>query len=102
MRTPFILFSNKPKKNPKYSQLFYTIISNCSIFGEDAKIKPRNDGSGKTDIYFGGSNTAGDGYGHGHAVIDREGNVIYLRDSGRDHEEYLIDDRFSFNRTHNI
>ncbi|MCR5700511.1 MAG: hypothetical protein K6G49_03785 [Candidatus Saccharibacteria bacterium] len=73
-----------------------------SIFGQDAKIKPRNDGSGKTDIYFGGSNIAGDGYGHGHAVIDREGNVIYLRDSGRDHEEYLIDDRFSFDRTHNI
>ncbi len=73
-----------------------------SIFGQDAKIKPRNDGSGKTDVYFGGSNIAGDGYGHGHAVIDREGNVIYLRDSGRDHEEYLIDDRFSFDRTHNI
>ena len=73
-----------------------------SIFGQDAKIKPRNDGSGKTDIYFGGSNIAGDGFGHGHAVIDREGNVIYLRDSGRNHEDYLIDDRFSFNHTHNI
>ncbi len=64
-----------------------------SIFGQDAKIRPRNDGSGKTDVFFGGLSATGDGVGHGHAVIDRDGNVTYLRDAWQDHEDYLIDDR---------
>ena len=64
-----------------------------SIFGRDAKIRPRNDGSGKTDVFFGGLSATGDGVGHGHAVIDRDGNVTYLRDAWQDHEDYLIDDR---------
>lgn len=63
-----------------------------SIFGQDAKIRPRNDGSGKTDVYFGGLNATGDGIGHGHAIIDRDGNVTYLRDAWQDHNDYLIDD----------
>ncbi|MBQ3413603.1 DUF1771 domain-containing protein [Candidatus Saccharibacteria bacterium] len=62
-----------------------------SIFGRDAKIRPRNDGSGKTDVFFGGLYAAGDGYGHGHAVIDKDGNVTYLRDAWQDHDDYLID-----------
>lgn len=52
-----------------------------TIFGQDAKVVPRKEGSGKTDVYFGGLNAAGDGYGHGHATIDRDGNVTYLRDA---------------------
>lgn len=63
-----------------------------SIFGRDAKIRPGNDGSGKTDVYFGGLNATGDGIGHGHAIIDRDGNVTYLRDAWQDHNDYLIDD----------
>lgn len=63
-----------------------------SIFGRDAKIRPRNDGSGKTDVFFGGLNAAGDGMGHGHAIIDRDGSVTYLRDAWQDHDDYLIDD----------
>ena len=63
-----------------------------SIFGQDAKIRPRNDGSGKTDVFFGGLNAAGDGMGHGHAIIDRDGSVTYLRDAWQDHDDYLIDD----------
>ena len=63
-----------------------------SIFGQDAKIRQRNDGSGKTDVFFGGLSAAGDGTGHGHAIIDRDGNVTYLRDAWQDHDDYLIDD----------
>lgn len=64
-----------------------------TIFGQNAKVRPRDDGSGKVDVYFGGLMGAGDGFAHGHAVIDRDGNVIYLRDAWQDHEDYLIDDR---------
>ena len=63
-----------------------------SIFGQDAKIRSRNDGSGKTDVFFGGLSGSGDGAGHGHAIIDRDGNVTYLRDAWQDHDDYLIDD----------
>ena len=63
-----------------------------SIFGQDAKIRPRDDGSGKTDVFFGGLNSAGDGIGHGHAIIDRDGTVTYLRDAWQEHDDYLIDD----------
>ena len=73
-----------------------------TIFGQDAKIRPRSDGSGKTDVFFGGLNAAGDGTGHGHAVIDRDGNVTYLRDAWQDHEDYLIDDRPDRSHSHNI
>ncbi|MBP3899503.1 DUF1771 domain-containing protein [Candidatus Saccharibacteria bacterium] len=62
-----------------------------TIFGQDAKIVPRNDGSGKTDVYFAGMAAAGDGLGHGHAIIDRNGSVTYLRDAWQDHDDYLID-----------
>jgi len=63
-----------------------------SIFGQDAKIRQRNDGSGKTDVFFGGLSATGDGVGHGHAVIDHDGNVTYLRDAWQEHDDYLIDD----------
>lgn len=52
-----------------------------TLFGQNAKIVPKRDGSGKIDVYFGGLNAAGDGIGHGHAAIDRNGNVTYLRDA---------------------
>ena len=70
-----------------------------TLFGQDAKIVPRNDGSDKTDVYFGGLNAAGDGIGHGHAVIDSNGNVTYLRDAwvADKRRDYLINenaDRF--------
>ena len=52
-----------------------------TIFGHNAKIVPRKDSSGKIDVYFGGLNASGDGMGHGHATIDRNGNVTYLRDA---------------------
>ena len=74
-----------------------------SIFGQDAKIRSRNDGSGKTDVFFGGLSGSGDGAGHGHAIIDRDGNVTYLRDAWQDHDDYLIDDaRKRGLNTHNI
>ena len=74
-----------------------------SIFGQDAKIRPRSDGSGKTDVYFGGLSAAGDGLGHGHAIIDRDGNVTYLRDAWQDHSDYLIDDaKKNGTNTHNV
>ena len=63
-----------------------------SLFGQNAKIRPRKDNSGKIDVFFGGLCAAGDGTGHGHAIIDRDGNVTYLRDAWQDHDDYLIDD----------
>ena len=64
-----------------------------TIFGQDAKVVPKKDGSGKIDVYFGGLNAAGDGLGHGHATIDVNGNVTYLRDAwATDKHDYLIDE----------
>ena len=65
-----------------------------TLFGQDAKIVPRKD-SAKVDVYFGGLNAAGDGIGHGHAVIDEYGNVTYLRDAWvvDKKNDYLIDER---------
>lgn len=64
-----------------------------TMFGQKAKIVPKNDGSGKIDIYFGGLAAAGDGLGHGHATIDVNGNVTYLRDAWvADKRDYLIDE----------
>ena len=86
------------------------ILSNAhylgTIFGAKAKIVPREDGTGKTDVYFGGLLEAGDGLGHGHAVIDEEGNVTYLRDAwvADKKNDYLIDDRADLHgkETHKI
>lgn len=72
------------------------------IFGQRAKIVSRDDGSGKTDVYFAGLEPAGDGIGHGHAVIDKDGNVTYLRDAWQEHDDYLIDDNPRRRRSHNI
>ena len=73
------------------------------IDGKKAKIVDRNDGSGKKDVYFSGLAAAGDGLGHGHAVIDRDGNVTYLRDAWSKHDDYLINDRPPKGKpTHNI
>jgi chromosome segregation ATPase len=72
-----------------------------TLFGQNAKIVPHDDGT--THIFFGGLSAAGDGIGHGHAVIDRDGNVTYLRDAWQDHDDYLIDDsRKRGTDTHNI
>ena len=65
-----------------------------TIFGQNAKIVPKKDGSGKIDVCFGGLNAAGDGIGHGHATIDKNGNVTYLRDAwvADKKRDYLIDE----------
>ena len=53
--------------------------------------------------FFGGLNAAGDGMGHGHAIIDHDGSVTYLRDAWQDHDDYLIDDaRRRGTNTHKI
>lgn len=57
---------------------------------ENTKIIPREDG--KLDVFYGGEYKAGDGAGHGHAVIDGEGKVTYLRDAWQRHSKSLIDD----------
>jgi hypothetical protein len=72
-----------------------------TLFGQNAKVVPHGDGT--THVFFGGLNAAGDGMGHGHAVIDRDGNVTYLRDAWQDHDDYLIDNaRKRGSNTHNI
>ncbi len=57
--------------------------------GENVKVKERKDG-GK-DIYFGGLEQC-DGVGHGHAVVDADGQIIYLRDAGTDYGKVLINE----------
>ncbi|MDR3298321.1 MAG: putative nuclear RNA export factor SDE5 [Candidatus Nomurabacteria bacterium] len=70
--------------------------SNSSEWGrfndENARIKPRNDGSGKVDVYYGGLSADGDGLGHGHVVI-QEDQVVYLRGPWQDKRtQWDIDD----------
>ena len=94
------------KKQPTVDKVNMALVKSNAhylgrLFGQNAKIVPRNDGA--TDIYFGGLNTTGDGLGHGHAVIDRDGNVTYLRDAWQDHDDYLIDNaRKRGTNTHKI
>lgn len=74
-----------------------------TIFGKDAKIVERKREPGTYDVYFAGLGAEGDGIGHGHAVIDPNGNVTYLRDAWMDHDDYLIDDaRRRGDNTHRI
>ena len=60
--------------------------------GKPAKIRHRKDG--KTDVFFTNSGNFGDGAGHGHVVLDENGNAIYMRDQWQDKNQgqYLIDD----------
>ena len=74
-----------------------------TIGDKNAKIVERDDGSGKKDVYYSGMAAAGDGLGHGHAVIDKDGNVTYLREPWSEHSDYLINDRPPKGKpTHNI
>lgn len=53
-----------------------------TIFGRNAKIRKRKDGSGKIDVYY---DCVGDAPSNrlrqGHAVVDRDGSVSYLRNA---------------------
>ncbi|MBQ9180631.1 DUF1771 domain-containing protein [Candidatus Saccharibacteria bacterium] len=83
----------KREKEAKRDSVSNAIILATGHFdGQAAKIKDRNDGSGKTDVYFGGMNLEGDGDGHGHVVI-RDGQVIYLRGQYQSHDEWQINDQ---------
>jgi len=55
---------------------------------DDVKLvfKPR---IGKNEVYFGGLGEA-DGPGHGHAVVDENGNLRHLRDAGFGDRKDLI------------
>ena len=57
----------------------------------DAKIVTKPNGT--TQIYHGGLGK-GDGIGHGHVVLDKDNNVVYMRDPWQDKTQgqYLIDD----------
>lgn len=63
-----------------------------NLFGKNAIVVKRYDNSGKIDIYFDGIADDGGGIGHGHAVIDATGKVVYLRDSWRSHDDSIIND----------
>ncbi len=60
--------------------------------GRPAKVRHRKDG--RTDIFFTDSGNYGDGLGHGHIVLDRDGSTIYMRDRWQDKSQgqYLIDE----------
>lgn len=59
--------------------------------GRPAKVRHRKDG--RVDVFFVNSGNYGDGLGHGHAVIDKDGSIAYLRDQWQDKSQgqYLID-----------
>lgn len=83
----------KDRKNEKIRKIESALIPATGRFdGKAAKIVERNDGSGKTDIYFGGINPEGDGLGHGHAVIEDSGQITYLRGQYQDHNDWQIND----------
>ena len=82
----------KAEKQARQDEASRIITSATGNFaGKAAKIIDRNDGSGKTDVYFGGTNPEGDGLGHGHAII-RDGQVVYLRGQYQNHEDWLINE----------
>lgn len=83
----------RSRKEDKVRKVERAIMPATGRFdGHAAKIKERNDGSGKTDVFFGGTNLEGDGAGHGHAVIDANGQVVYLRGQYQNHEDWQIND----------
>lgn len=70
-----------------------TLAVGTDLFdGKPAKVRPRKDG--RTDIFFVDSGNYGDGIGHGHVVLDKDNNVVYMRDPWQDKTQgqYLIDD----------
>lgn len=82
----------KEKQDQENIQLIEEIgalIGASLKLGENAKVKERKDGNGK-DVYFGGLEQC-DGPGHGHAVVDKDGQIIYLRDAVTGHGKCLID-----------
>ncbi len=60
--------------------------------GMPAKVRHRKDG--RTDVFFTSSGNYGDGLGHGHVVLNRDGNTVYMRDQWQDkgQGQYLIDE----------
>lgn len=91
----------KEQKNAMIRKVESTLMPATGRFdGKVAKVVERNDGSGKTDVYFGGMNPEGDGLGHGHAVIESSGQVTYLRGQFQDHDDWLIDERANLPNKH--
>lgn len=66
-------------------------VSTDMFDGRPAKIRHRKDG--RTDIFFTESGNYGDGLGHGHVTLAKDGHVTYYRDQWQDknQEQYLID-----------
>ena len=60
--------------------------------GRPAKIRHRKDG--RTDIFFTDSGNYGDGLGHGHVTLAKDGHVTYYRDQwqNKNQGQYLIDE----------
>lgn len=79
-------YTNNRKNNRK------TLAVGTDMFdGKPAKVRHRKDG--RTDVFFTNSGNYGDGLGHGHVVLDRNGNTVYMRDQWQDKNkgQYLID-----------
>ena len=72
---------------------YKTLAVGTDLFdGKPAKVHRRRDG--KTDVFFVDSGNYGDGLGHGHVVLDKDGSTVYYRDGWQDKRQgqYLIDD----------
>lgn len=70
----------QPRKRPDPSE-----VDRSRTDLPEAKVVGRfmEDGSARTDTYWGGQERP-DGVGHGHAVVDEDGRIRYLREAERD------------------
>jgi hypothetical protein len=74
-----MLKAEKASRESKNAKALMVVTGEIGYMdGKMVKIKLKNDGSGKVDIFFGGLDLVGDGIGHGHIVVD-DYNVVYMR-----------------------
>lgn len=80
----YILKAEKASREAKNRSVLMVANPEVAFMdGKQVKFKPRNNGTGKIDIYFGGV-IGSDSYGHGHIVVDGNSNVIYMRQQFKD------------------
>ncbi|MDO4611675.1 MAG: DUF1771 domain-containing protein [Candidatus Saccharibacteria bacterium] len=87
------LLKDKKAERQKVQETTGATIRYGTFDGYKAKFVEYNDGSNKTQVFFGGSGPDGDGEGHGHATISSAGQVTYLRNVGQDRNDWQINDR---------
>lgn len=83
---------NEAFNNPVERSRRMPAIATDRFNGDPAKVVNRKDSNVK-DIYYGGSNPAGDGDNHGHVVVDENDSVVYWRGKYQNHNDWIINDQ---------